>query len=397
VRIHADGDAARAARAIDARAYTLGRDIVFGSGEYAPSTVSGRRLLAHELTHVVQQAGGNASASIQRSKIPYRQLTWADFKASAPPKAPEAAGVLSAFDIPSTDVSPNAAKTKTKCKADGKNDVEYKATIAAVPTQLDALEAYMDPDRSWMQERIKNDGVDYCTGEATKCERDFDSFPGRDRAMCERKSDECKETLRRGQAFGYTSGGESVTIDNKADCEMKFKLRCESIATKQQSVSLGAAKATSKKECKGTFQTQCLADQKKQKASLLQHEQGHFDITKTIADNARQSLKDKAATMKFSTSGCGQVAAQDAALKLYEGPNNDLQQLGKDWQAAKEKAQKEYDDVTKHGSDAALQAKWEAKIKSGLTTYAPTAAAAPSTPTPVKTTPAPSPSPTAKP
>lgn len=55
VRVHADGDAADGARAVRARAYTVGRDIVFGSGEYAPATTEGKRLLAHELTHVVQQ------------------------------------------------------------------------------------------------------------------------------------------------------------------------------------------------------------------------------------------------------------------------------------------------------------------------------------------------------
>jgi len=55
VRIHHDGIAARAAQSVDALAFTVGRDIVFGNGQYAPHTPSGRRLLAHELTHAVQQ------------------------------------------------------------------------------------------------------------------------------------------------------------------------------------------------------------------------------------------------------------------------------------------------------------------------------------------------------
>jgi len=55
VRVHKDAPAAESAQAINARAYTTGRDIVFGSGEYAPETGEGKRLLAHELTHVVQQ------------------------------------------------------------------------------------------------------------------------------------------------------------------------------------------------------------------------------------------------------------------------------------------------------------------------------------------------------
>jgi hypothetical protein len=55
VRVHTDSYAARSAKAIDARAYTVGRNIVFGAGQFLPGTQMGRQLLAHELTHVVQQ------------------------------------------------------------------------------------------------------------------------------------------------------------------------------------------------------------------------------------------------------------------------------------------------------------------------------------------------------
>lgn len=57
VRIHSDTAAARSARAVNAKAYTLGRDVVFASGQYTPGTTEGRRLLAHELAHVLQQHG----------------------------------------------------------------------------------------------------------------------------------------------------------------------------------------------------------------------------------------------------------------------------------------------------------------------------------------------------
>jgi len=59
VRVHTDSQADRAARAVDARAFTLGSDVVFRSGEYRPNSRSGKRLLAHELTHVVQQGGAD--------------------------------------------------------------------------------------------------------------------------------------------------------------------------------------------------------------------------------------------------------------------------------------------------------------------------------------------------
>lgn len=55
VRLHRDARAGESARAIGARAFTIGRNVAFGPGEYSPDTSSGRRLLAHELAHVAQQ------------------------------------------------------------------------------------------------------------------------------------------------------------------------------------------------------------------------------------------------------------------------------------------------------------------------------------------------------
>ncbi len=56
VRVHTGPEADRTARTMNARAYTDGRHLVFGAGEYAPSTEPGKKLLAHELTHVMQRA-----------------------------------------------------------------------------------------------------------------------------------------------------------------------------------------------------------------------------------------------------------------------------------------------------------------------------------------------------
>lgn len=58
VRIHTGGEAADLAAAVNARAFTVGNDIFFANGEYAPDSAEGRKLLAHELTHVAQQGGG---------------------------------------------------------------------------------------------------------------------------------------------------------------------------------------------------------------------------------------------------------------------------------------------------------------------------------------------------
>jgi uncharacterized protein DUF4157 len=58
VRVHTDAAASDSARSVQAHAYTVGTDVVFQSGKYAPESDSGKRMLAHELTHVVQQRSG---------------------------------------------------------------------------------------------------------------------------------------------------------------------------------------------------------------------------------------------------------------------------------------------------------------------------------------------------
>ncbi len=70
VRIHSDTRASSLATEINARAFTLGSDIVFGAGQYQPDSVEGRRLIAHELTHVMQQSGASVDRSLVQRKVP---------------------------------------------------------------------------------------------------------------------------------------------------------------------------------------------------------------------------------------------------------------------------------------------------------------------------------------
>ncbi len=66
VRVHTDARAAQSAHGMGARSYTVGQNVAFGAGEYAPATGAGQRLIAHELTHVVQQMKGHCAGHIQR-------------------------------------------------------------------------------------------------------------------------------------------------------------------------------------------------------------------------------------------------------------------------------------------------------------------------------------------
>jgi uncharacterized protein DUF4157 len=84
VRVHTDARAAESARAVNARAYTVGRNVVFGTGQYAPEAAEGKRLLAHELAHVVQQSSATRFGSLEISdpaggaeREAERAATWA--------------------------------------------------------------------------------------------------------------------------------------------------------------------------------------------------------------------------------------------------------------------------------------------------------------------------------
>lgn len=63
VRVHTDEKASESAKAVNAEAYTVGTDVVFQSGKYSPDTSAGKHMLAHELTHVVQQKAGPVSGT----------------------------------------------------------------------------------------------------------------------------------------------------------------------------------------------------------------------------------------------------------------------------------------------------------------------------------------------
>ena len=71
VRVHSNPEAVNIAETLNAKAFTTGRDVVFGAGQYAPEMATGKRLLAHELTHVIQQFLGKNSVSpiLQRQTL----------------------------------------------------------------------------------------------------------------------------------------------------------------------------------------------------------------------------------------------------------------------------------------------------------------------------------------
>ncbi len=79
VRVHTGGDADRSAQDVNAHAYNVGRDIVFDSSQFAPGSIQGRRLIAHELTHVLQQTGTKRINNTQSNEAQsYSPILWTD-------------------------------------------------------------------------------------------------------------------------------------------------------------------------------------------------------------------------------------------------------------------------------------------------------------------------------
>ena len=120
VRIHLGGDAEHSAREMNASAYTVGHNIVFGAGRFAPGTDAGLRLIAHELTHVVQQSGSNCCLS--RTHL---QTIADDFKAkvNADPAA------ISGPDRNITDTGQNFWTSQIWDRIDNLIDAEISAPL----------------------------------------------------------------------------------------------------------------------------------------------------------------------------------------------------------------------------------------------------------------------------
>lgn len=84
VRIHTDQRASALAHEVNAHAFTVGRNIAFGKNQYAPGTSAGRHLIAHELTHVIQQANGLKSGSVASAGLGLQRQPAADIELISP-------------------------------------------------------------------------------------------------------------------------------------------------------------------------------------------------------------------------------------------------------------------------------------------------------------------------
>ena len=131
VRVHTDARAAESASEVNSLAYTVGRHVVFGSGQFAPQTSAGRRLLAHELAHVAQQgAGGNTLRRAPDDKIPCAVHAYDNSNpkdAAIVPTDGSGVGVSSVADMVSK-VNAYVADPKNKCSCVNRLEINGHGT-----------------------------------------------------------------------------------------------------------------------------------------------------------------------------------------------------------------------------------------------------------------------------
>lgn len=137
VRIHTGDLAARSAEAVAAQAFTFGRDIVFGSGRFAPATAEGRKLLAHELAHVVQQGAAPATSAVTRPVAPGHSGAGPQLRRqptpgpASPPAAPS----------PTTGMDPS---TISSCRFEFRQGATAAVDPAARDACLETARAYIE-------------------------------------------------------------------------------------------------------------------------------------------------------------------------------------------------------------------------------------------------------------
>jgi len=132
VRIHTDARAAESARAINALAYTVGRDVVFSAGQFAPNSGEGRKLIAHELTHVVQQ---QHAAPANLHIAPAHDALEDEANSIANDLAANAGGIQGGLSSSALQRQPTAPTTEEK-----KKPGEKTATSQPPPQKIPALE-----------------------------------------------------------------------------------------------------------------------------------------------------------------------------------------------------------------------------------------------------------------
>jgi Domain of unknown function (DUF4157) len=393
VRVHTDARAADSARALNARAYTVGQDIVFAAGQYAPDTTAGQRLLGHELTHVVQQAG---SPTLQRqvdeaarpTPPPGMEVPPAKETAEAPPPeevegaeaAPELAEPLPEAIYVSEDVAPLEGEEGTP-----------EATIATAPASpppSSLAHSIVPPDHPSEREAEAVSEAVLSGPEKGGPPRITSVFPAGMKRIQRQIFWDVRNTLNWADFKAKAPKGspsDALTFSGFKMAAWKlqkdvnpwpppFPEQCKvgsTTTTKFHAVySLDISSANL--NVRAFMQpSQSWVKPGKQSPGLLAHEQGHFDISNVIAEKTEFALFLWGIQHVGVGEACGKTAAQSAAAVQWNAhqPKKAISKIFKKGFDVLNKAQKDYDNDTGHGVKVAEQKAWQGNITADLPGY----------------------------
>jgi uncharacterized protein DUF4157 len=386
VRIHADRPAFESAQALGARAYTVGTSVVFNAGQYAPQTAPGRRLLAHELTHVVQQSGGGGT--VQRQPLDGRRFE----KNSAPPAQPEsedeaepqegeAAGELEA---PEALADVEMAFEDQAPEEEAVEDEVSTTPIAAASMPGAPMETgtILPPDHP--SEREAEAASRAITSPVGTKVPVISRLPGRpiqrqifyDQQSALGWGDFKAKAPKKSPFDALTWSGmkppkHKVTKEARPEspifpdpCKLGKKSDVVHLAVVGYDLHNLDVRAL-------MYPNKSWVKPNKQSAALLQHEQGHFDISNVIAEKAEWAMTLWAISHAGEATKCGKKAAVAAATKAWNKlkPNKAIAKIWKQASKVWKKAQGDYDGETGHGSKATEQATWNDQIAANLPNY----------------------------
>jgi hypothetical protein len=396
VRIHTEPAAAEAARAVGAIAFTVGNDIVFGAGRYSMDR-AGSRLLAHELVHVVQQNGATA---LHRRPI--------DDGASPPVAEDERKATVTKQTLPfsislpgvfgiAKDVAPEEAQEPSIAAA---RDTTAGSVddLLVVPRDHPSEREADAVSESILSGEVRGPGAitnggpmlgrviqrqvywDDRTNGALTWTDYSGSAPVKDPKVPETQWDSVTvwgfspmSATASATMTPFPADKPEACVDTKGNKTTKFQATARYEPT---SLHVRALMMPAQSWVRATTKT----------ASLLAHEQGHFDVTHVMAGKVEKCLLDLASSSTASEVGCGrETAVGAAAASLGRQPTGDVMQNV--WNAGHTLAttiQTDYDTQTNHSRNARKQTEWLGAIAAGLTAYpmrCPTpAAAAPAAP-----------------
>ena len=394
VRVHTDERAAESAQSVNALAYTVGENVVFGNGQYTPTTIKGKQLLAHELTHVVQQVGSNTlQRQVNEEEIPPSISTEAAISPVPAPEKPalpsnEPGEASSSQDEEDTEVALDPIESLPEftylsedvAPQETNEEGTAIAAMSAASTPTASTPHILPPDHPSEREAetvshaiISNSAM----GSIPVIDRTRPGFLQRQFSWDDRN------------ALNWADFKGNAPKDSPFDAATSSKLDLPNLAPKRdaQSNPQKPCKFGKKDDTEFTatvkidpanvniralmYPSESWVKAGKKSGNLLAHEQGHFDITHVIAGKAKTAIINWLSTHAAQATKCGKNSALNAATKAWNAmkANDAIQAIWAKAGALLNQAQSDYDNDTNHGRNAAQQKAWLTDIASGLKKY----------------------------